>query len=100
MTRSPSALPDDGENQLVLLLGRQAADGALADLLLTVEVEPTRPGDRGGSLPPAGPGATTPGRAWSRTAATGTSHWLTEPWLVTQADLADVERVGRQRNPH
>lgn len=87
MTRSMSALLDDGENQLVLLLGRQDRDGALADRLFTIEVERTRSGVPNGTPAPGGPDATTNGPCLVRESR----DWfvalaLTEPWLVGQDD--------------
>jgi hypothetical protein len=78
---------DDGENQLVLLLGRQDPDGALVDRLLTIEVTPTRTGAAAGSEPAGGPDATAPGPSLAR----GSRDWfvalaLTEPWLAGRDD--------------
>jgi hypothetical protein len=87
MTRSMSALLDDGENQLVVLLGRQDQHGELADRLLTIEVT-TEPADEpGGSAPPDGSDLTTPGPSLVR----GSRDWyvalaLTEPWLAGRDD--------------
>jgi hypothetical protein len=87
MTRSMSALLDDGDNQLVLLLGRQDPTGALTDRLLTIEVEPTRSGEpgrldapTGTDLTTNGPGLARAGRDWFVALA------LTEPWLVGRDD--------------
>lgn len=87
MTRSMSALLDDGENQLVLLLGRQDPGGALVDRLLTIEVEPTRSDEAARSGPPGGIDVTTPGPSL----VPGSRDWfvalaLTEPWLVGRDD--------------
>jgi hypothetical protein len=87
MTRSMSALLDDGENQLVLLLGRQSADGGFADLVISIEVTPTRPGQPGAPGVPDGPGETAAGPSLVR----GSRDWfvalaLTEPWLVGKDD--------------
>lgn len=87
MTRSMSALLDDGENQLVLLLGRQDPTGALADRLLTIDVERIGSGERGEADSPAGPDMTVPGPRLVR----GGRDWfvalaLTEPWLVGRDD--------------
>ncbi|MFI9383551.1 hypothetical protein [Kutzneria sp. NPDC052558] len=89
MTRSMSALLDEGENQLVLLLGRQDAAGRLTDRLLTIEVEGISAGRPAVSDPPAGsteteteagPSLVRKSRDWYVALA------LTEPWLVGQDD--------------
>jgi hypothetical protein len=87
MTRSMSALLDDGENQLMLLLGKQDPNGTLADRLLTIEVERIGTGEPGESEPPDGPDATAPGPRLMR----GGRDWfvalaLTEPWLAGRDD--------------
>lgn len=87
MTRSMSALLDDGENQLAVLLGRQDQHGVLADRLLTTEVTPARSDEPGGSAPPEGSDLTTPGPSPVR----GSRDWyvalaLTEPWLAGRDD--------------
>jgi hypothetical protein len=86
LTRSLSALLDDGENQLVLLLGRQLGD-TLGDLLISIEVWPAEPGRAADSEPPPGPGATAAGpglvrygREWFVALA------LAEPWLAGRDD--------------
>lgn len=86
LTRSMSALLDDGENQLVILLGRQDGTG-FADLMISIDVEPARPGQPGGPDLPAGHGETAAGPALER----GGREWfvalaLTEPWLVGKDD--------------
>jgi hypothetical protein len=87
MTRSMSALLDHGENQLIVLLGRQSADGGLADLLISIEVTPARAGQPGAPGTPDGPGETEAGPSLAR----GSREWfvalaLTEPWLVGKDD--------------
>src|SRR5262249_49242216 len=87
MTRSMSALLDDGENQLVVLLGRQETNGTLADRLLTADVKPIQAGRPSDAQAPAGPDATTPGPSLVH----GSRDWfvalaLTEPWLVGRGD--------------
>jgi len=86
MTRSVSALLDDGENQLAVLLGRVAEDGGLVDLLISVDVEPARAERLGvqgvpeGEDTRTGPGLVRHGRDWFVALA------LTEPWLVGKDD--------------
>ncbi|MET0136284.1 MAG: hypothetical protein ABW215_22090 [Kibdelosporangium sp.] len=86
MTRSVSALLDDGENQLVLLLGRETPDGGFVDLVLSVDVELGRsdagvvPGVPFGPGTAAGPGLVRDSRDWFVALA------LTEPWLVGKDD--------------
>jgi hypothetical protein len=86
LTRSITALLDDGENQLVLLLGRQTPDGGFADLMLNIDV--TLDNDASPAMPVAGFGqTTTAGPALIR----GSRDWfvalaLTEPWLVGKDD--------------
>ena len=86
LTRSMSALLDEGENQLVVLLGRQTVDGGFADLLISIEVTPTRDQPDAPGLPD-GPGETAAGPSLVR----GSREWyvalaLTEPWLVGKDD--------------
>jgi len=87
MTRSVSALLDDGENQLAVLLGRLGPDGGLDDLLISIDVEHTRadhpgtPGNPDGAEETrTGPGLVRHGRDWFVALA------LTEPWLVGKDD--------------
>lgn len=86
MTRSVTALLDDGENQLVLLLGKQNPDGGYADLLLSIEVDldhevsPGGPDAYTGQVTVAGPGLVRGSRDWYVALA------LTEPWLVGKDD--------------
>lgn len=85
--RAMAAPLDDGENQLVVLLGRRTPDGGLADLVLGMEVTPDA-----GVAPTAvdalaGPGSTEAGPALVR----GGREWfvalaLTEPWLAGRDD--------------
>lgn len=86
MTRSLSAQLDEGENQLVLLLGRQV-DGQLSDLQLSIVVEaieafgPADVGRRSGSASTAvGPALERGGREWYVALA------LAEPWLAGRDD--------------
>jgi hypothetical protein len=65
MTRDMSALLDDGENQLVLLLGRDTGGGGFADLGRTRRARP---------VPCRGP-RRWPARSCPRAAGTGSSHW-------------------------
>lgn len=83
LTRSVSALLDAGENQLVLLLGRDGPNG-YADLLVTVDVEPA---DRALPVEPPAAGDTRTGPGLVR----GSRDWfvalaLAEPWLVGEDD--------------
>jgi hypothetical protein len=86
MTRSVTALLDDGENQLVLLLGRQSPDGGFTDLLINIEVDldqadaPETPSAFTGQVTAAGPGLLRGSRDWFVALA------LTEPWLVGKDD--------------
>ncbi|PRY40788.1 hypothetical protein [Umezawaea tangerina] len=87
LTRSASALLDEGENQLVLLLGRVGGDGGFTDLLITVDVErvdvvrAATPGPPSGvDETRTGPGLVRGGRDWYVALA------LTEPWLVGEDD--------------
>ena len=87
MTRSMSALLDEGENQLALLRGRIAEDGGLADLLISVDVDHDRAEVPGvprvsgeGEETRTGPGLLPRGRDWFVALA------LTEPWLVGKDD--------------
>jgi hypothetical protein len=86
VTRSMSALLDEGENQLALLLGRVAEDGGFADLLISIDVSHERadlvgtPGLPGGDETKTGPGLVRLGRDWFVALA------LTEPWLVGKDD--------------
>jgi hypothetical protein len=85
MIRDMSVLLDDGENQLVLLLGRQVP-GGFADLQLTLEVKTTRPEPDAADAPDdtdrtaAGPRLEKLGREWFVALA------LTEPWLTGRDD--------------
>ncbi|CAM3535309.1 hypothetical protein KIPE111705_12940 [Kibdelosporangium persicum] len=84
MTRSMSALLDDGENQLVILLGRQTARG-LADMLISIDVSlardsPAVPDAVTGQVTAAGPGLVRQSRDWYVALA------LTEPWLAGEDD--------------
>ncbi|WP_260478615.1 hypothetical protein [Kibdelosporangium aridum] len=84
MTKSMSALLDDGENQLVILLGRQTAQG-FADLLISIDVTLAQapsdmPGSPTGQITSAGPGLVRESRDWYVALA------LTEPWLVGKDD--------------
>ncbi|MFC0432095.1 hypothetical protein [Kutzneria buriramensis] len=87
MTRSMTALLDDGENQLMVLLGRQDPDGRLTDRLLAIDIVRPRPDEPGRPAAPGGSDATTEGprlerfgRDWFVALA------LTEPWLTGQDD--------------
>jgi hypothetical protein len=86
MTKSMTALLDDGENQLVLLLGKQSPDGTFTDLLISLDVELDRPGQQdppgvgAGRVTEAGPGLIKGSREWFVALA------LTEPWLVGKDD--------------
>jgi hypothetical protein len=86
MTRDMSALLDDGENQLVLLLGRDTGGGGFADLVLSIDVDLDRsdPPSAAGALPGpetvAGPKLPKGSRDWFVALA------LTEPWLVGKDD--------------
>lgn len=88
LTRSMSAPLDDGENQLVLLLGRRVPDGGLVDLVLGIEVTPSDPlRPEAAGIPGAGPERTEAGPALQR----GGREWfvalaLTEPWLAGRDD--------------
>jgi hypothetical protein len=87
LTRSMSALLDNGENQLALLLGRQAPGGDFTDLVLSIDVTPTTPAAPGAPGMPGGPGETEAGPSLSR----GSRDWyvalaLTEPWLIGRDD--------------
>jgi hypothetical protein len=85
MIRDMSVLLDDGENQLVLLLGRQIR-GGFADLQLTLEVKTTQPEPATADTPEgtdataAGPSLVRGGREWFVALA------LTEPWLIGRDD--------------
>jgi len=86
MTRSTSVLLDDGENQLVLLLGRKTGTG-FADLLINIDVELRVPGLAGTPGGPAGLDETSTGPGLVK----GSRDWfvalaLTEPWLVGKDD--------------
>ena len=86
MTRSLSAQLDEGENQLVLLLGRHV-DGQLSDLQLTIEVEAAAVPDPPDAGRLTGSGATAAGPALER----GGREWfvalaLAEPWLTGRDD--------------
>ena len=86
MTRSLSAQLDEGENQLVLLLGRSAG-GQLSDLQLTIEVQDTAVPDPRDAGRLTGTGATAAGPALVR----GGREWfvalaLAEPWLAGRDD--------------
>jgi hypothetical protein len=88
LTRSMSAPLDDGENQLVLLLGRLTPGGGLADLVIDIGVTPTRTGRA------AGADATGPGTADTKVGPAlerYSREWfvalaLAEPWLVGRDD--------------
>jgi hypothetical protein len=86
LTRSMSILLDDGENQLALLLGRQVGAG-LTDLLISIDVEPTRAQQPDTPGSPAGTAETQAGPSLVR----GSRDWfvalaLAEPWLVGKDD--------------
>ncbi|GAB3897874.1 hypothetical protein GCM10029964_081450 [Kibdelosporangium lantanae] len=74
MTRSMSALLDDGENQLAVLLGRQDATG-LTDMLITVDVQPSRPDGTDGLAPPVAQAPRPQDHACPEEAASGSSPW-------------------------
>ncbi|MBP2327713.1 hypothetical protein JOF56_008098 [Kibdelosporangium banguiense] len=86
MTRSMTALLDDGENQLVLLLGRQTPTGGFADLVIGIEVDlgrtvqPGAPDAGTGPVTTAGPGLVRHSKDWFVALA------LTEPWLAGADD--------------
>nr|CEL14427.1 hypothetical protein [Kibdelosporangium sp. MJ126-NF4]CTQ88792.1 hypothetical protein [Kibdelosporangium sp. MJ126-NF4] len=84
MTKSMSALLDDGENQLVILLGRHTV-GGFADTLISIDVKlgatpPRISGEQTGLATEAGPGLARESRDWYVALA------LTEPWLVGKDD--------------
>jgi hypothetical protein len=86
LTTSQSALLDDGESQLILLLGRQQG-AELTDLVITIIVTPADPVQPAGAASAAGPGATAAGPELTR----GSREWfvalaLAEPWLAGQDD--------------
>ena len=86
LTRSLSALLDDGENQLVLLLGRQVGE-TLSDLMINIDVRPAVPGTAPDNEPPLGPDATAAGPGLARYGR----EWfvalaLAEPWLAGRDD--------------
>ncbi|HEU5475531.1 MAG TPA: hypothetical protein VFV67_33225 [Actinophytocola sp.] len=86
LTRSMSALLDDGESQLVLLLGRRTGDG-LADLVISIDVQRDRADAPAGPDTPDGGDATAEGPRLTR----GSREWfvalaLTEPWLDGRDD--------------
>jgi hypothetical protein len=86
LARGMSAPLDDGENQLVLLLGRVTDDGELADLVISIEVAPLRadpaevPGPDGPGDTAGGPGLVRGEREWFVALA------LAEPWLSGRDD--------------
>jgi hypothetical protein len=87
LIRSMSAPLDDGENQLVVLLGRQEPDGSLTDLVLSVDVTPGPAVPRGAAGAAGGTGATEVAPALERESR----NWfvalaLAEPWLVGRDD--------------
>jgi hypothetical protein len=85
LTRAMSALLDDGENQLVVLLGRQTG-GGFADLVIGIDVDLGRaapsstPDAATGQVTTAGPGLVKGSRDWFVALA------LTEPWLAGADD--------------
>jgi hypothetical protein len=87
LNRAMAAPLDDGENQLVVLLGRRTPGGGLADLVLGIEVTPGA-----GGLPAAAGAVTGPDRTEAGPAlARGGREWfvalaLTEPWLAGRDD--------------
>lgn len=86
LTKSMTALLDNGENQLVLLLGKQSAAGTFTDLLISIDVELDRsgqqspPGVATGRVTEAGPRLIKGSREWFVALA------LAEPWLVGKDD--------------
>lgn len=86
LSRSMSTPLDDGENQLVVLLGRRAPDGGLTDLVISIDVTPTT------ATPLLAEPATGPSRTEAAPAlARGGREWfvalaLTEPWLTGRDD--------------
>lgn len=87
LTRSMSAPLDDGENQLVLLLGRQEPAGGFTDLVLSIDVTANLAVPRGADGAAAGTPTTEAGPALER----GSRNWfvalaLTEPWLSGNDD--------------
>ncbi|MBB5957974.1 hypothetical protein FHS29_004582 [Saccharothrix tamanrassetensis] len=82
LARSMSALLDAGENQLVLLLGRQGEQG-FTDLVVNIDVEPApsaTPFQPEGLDTEKGPGLVRGGRDWFVALA------LCEPWLAGNDD--------------
>jgi hypothetical protein len=90
LARGMSALLDEGENQLLLLRGRELADGSFADLSLLIDVAVARPAPDAAVPPaPAVPDVDATGEA--PTLARGEREWfvalaLAEPWLTGADD--------------
>ena len=87
LTRGMTAPLDDGENQLVLPLGRQDEHGDLTDLVISIDVTPA------GADPPLTAGAPTgsDGTATGPRLVRGGREWfvalaLAEPWLTGRDD--------------
>lgn len=86
MSKALSAQLDEGENQLVLLLGRQV-DGQLSDLQLSIDVAASAAPPAAEAGRPGGSGATAVGPSLER----GGREWfvalaLAEPWLAGRDD--------------
>jgi hypothetical protein len=89
LTRSMSAPLDDGENQLVLLLGRITPGGGLADFVIDIAVTPTPAGRVPGAEADDGPGTTD--TKIGPTLVRFSREWfvalaLAEPWLAGRDD--------------
>ena len=87
LSRSMSATLDDGENQLVVLLGRHEPGGGLSDIVLSIDVTPGPAVPRGAAGAMGGTATTEAGPALER----GSRNWfvalaLTEPWLSGNDD--------------
>jgi hypothetical protein len=87
LTRGMTAPLDDGENQLVLPLGRQDEHGDLTDLVISIDVTPEGADRSLTPDTPAGPDGTAPGPRLVR----GGREWfvalaLAEPWLTGRDD--------------
>lgn len=87
LSRGMSAPLDDGENQLVLLLGRHGERGDLTDLVISIEVAASEPDQPPTSAPPPGPAGTVTGPSLPRLGR----EWfvalaLAEPWLTGRDD--------------
>jgi hypothetical protein len=93
LARGMSALLDEGENQLLLLRGRQLAEGSFADLSLMIEVAMVEE--------PSGPAAVVPRPVEPDIAPTGRAPGLTpgeREWFVALA-LAEPWLTGADDYP-